>query len=66
LIRTQGVCFVDEVPALTTLAIGDGAGTDITHYIVMQGEICGDQRVEIELCFTVFQEVEKWVVFWLG
>ena len=66
LIWAQWVYFVDEVPALTALAIGDGAGADITHNIVMQGEICGDKRVEIERCFAIFQEREERVVCWLG
>ena len=32
----------------------------------MQGEICGDKRVEIERCFAIFQEREERVVYRLG
>ena len=59
----QRVDLINEVPALAALAVGHRARPHVAHDIVVQGEVCGEERVQVERRLGVLQECEERVVF---
>ena len=64
-IRRNVVGPIDEVPADTAFAVGNGLRADITEHGVVEREVQGEQCAQIKRGFLVIEPVEKCGVDWL-